>query len=112
MFIIVDDRFQQQSIGTDGIRVWNLQLLQEIQVPQQPYHEKGQVTCTCWITRRNEAFDTLCYGNALGWLVFLQHRPTEVKIYINVIFRKLSFSFIRRVALKLYERRDLQKEGR
>jgi hypothetical protein len=53
----------------------------DIYIPQQPLHERGQVTCVCWITRQNESFDTLCYGNALGFLVFLQHRPTEVGIF-------------------------------
>lgn len=76
---LVDNCHDRKGLGTDGIRIWSLQSFQEIQVPQQPYHEKGQITCTTWVTRRNEAFDTLCYGNALGWLVFLQHRPTEVR---------------------------------
>ncbi|KAF9523948.1 WD40-repeat-containing domain protein [Crepidotus variabilis] len=63
--------------GTDGVKVWNLSTGKEIPTPQQPLQERGQVSCVYWITRRNEPFDTLCYGNALGYLVFLQHRPTE-----------------------------------
>ncbi|KAF9523950.1 WD40-repeat-containing domain protein [Crepidotus variabilis] len=65
------------SGGTDGVKVWNLSTGKEIPTPQQPLQERGQVSCVYWITRRNESFDTLCYGNALGYLVFLQHRPTE-----------------------------------
>ena len=66
------------SGGTDGIKIWDVKTTKEIAVPQQPFHERGQVSCVCWITRKDETFDTLCYGNALGFLVFLQHRPTEV----------------------------------
>jgi WD40 repeat protein len=59
--------------GADGIKVWDIKTYDELNIPQQPFHARAQVSCTAWITRRNEAFDTLCYGNALGWLVFLQH---------------------------------------
>jgi phage terminase large subunit GpA-like protein len=64
--------------GADGIKVWDMKTYGELAIPQQPFHARAQVSCTAWITRRNEAFDTICYGNALGWLVFLQHRPNEV----------------------------------
>jgi WD40 repeat protein len=64
--------------GADGVKVWELKTGKEINLPQQPYHERAQVSSVCWVTRKNETFDTLCYGNALGFLVFLQHRPTEV----------------------------------
>jgi WD40 repeat protein len=67
------------SGGTDGVRIWDLKTFQEITIPQQPLQERGQVSCVLWITRKNETFDTLCYGNALGYLVFLQHRPAEVR---------------------------------
>ena len=67
------------NVGIDGVRVWELETKDAVHIPQQPLHERGQVSSVCWITRQNEAFDTLCYGNALGFLVFLQHRPTEVR---------------------------------
>jgi WD40 repeat protein len=68
------------SGGTDGVRIWDLKTFQEITIPQQPLQERGQVSCVLWITRKNETFDTLCYGNALGYLVFLRHRPAEVSV--------------------------------
>ncbi len=55
--------------------------MNEIEVPQQPFYERGQVSCICWITRPNDVFETLCYGNALGFLVFLQHSPAEVSAF-------------------------------
>ncbi|KAF8960568.1 hypothetical protein BDZ97DRAFT_1760683 [Flammula alnicola] len=60
------------------MKVWDLKTRKEIRVPQQPSHERSQVSCVCWVTRRNETMDMLCYGNGLGFLVFLQHRPSEV----------------------------------
>lgn len=71
------------SGGTDGVRIWDLKTFQEITIPQQPLQERGQVSCVLWITHRNETFDTLCYGNALGYLVFLQHRPAEVRFLVK-----------------------------
>ncbi|KJA13352.1 hypothetical protein HYPSUDRAFT_59954 [Hypholoma sublateritium FD-334 SS-4] len=65
------------SGGIDGVKVWDLPAKRQIDIPQQPPHERGQVSCICWVTRPNDAFETLCYGNALGFFIFLQHSPTE-----------------------------------
>ena len=62
--------------GADGIQVWDLETKKELDVPQQPLNERGQISCLSWVTRNS---DTLCYGNALGFLVFLQYRPTTVR---------------------------------
>ncbi len=51
--------------------------MKEIEIPQQPFHERGQVSCICWVTRQNDVFETFCYGNALGYFIFLQHSPAE-----------------------------------
>jgi WD40 repeat protein len=71
------------SGGTDGVRIWDLKTFQEIAIPQQPLQERGQVSCVLWITHKSETLDTLCYGNALGYLVFLQHRPAEVRLLVK-----------------------------
>ncbi len=85
----------------DGIKIWDLKTKKEVSIPQQSHNEKGQVSSVCWITRKNEAYDTLCYGNALGFLVFLQHRPTEVclqrlwlAMLISDVLRQSRFDFI------------------
>src|SRR6266545_6266247 len=67
------------SGGMDGVRIWDLKMFQEITISQQTLQERGQVSCILWITHKNKTFDMLCYGNALGYLVFLQHRPAEVR---------------------------------
>ena len=64
--------------GDDGVKIWDLKTMTEVPVPEQAAYEKAQISCVRWITRKNEPFDTLVYGNALGFLVFLQQRPTEV----------------------------------
>ena len=71
------------SGGTDGVRIWDLETFQEITIPQQPLQERGQVSCLLWITHKNEKLATLCYSNALGYLVFLQHRPAEVGFLVK-----------------------------
>jgi WD40 repeat protein len=80
---ISSDRKLLASGGTDGVRIWDLKTFQEITIPQQPLQERGQVSCVLWITHKNESLATLCYGNALGYLVFLQHRPAEVRFLVK-----------------------------
>lgn len=60
------------------MKVLDLQAKRHIEIPQQPLHERGQVSCICWVTRQDDEFETLCYGNALGFFIFLEHSPTEV----------------------------------
>ncbi|KAF8873662.1 hypothetical protein CPB84DRAFT_1798181, partial [Gymnopilus junonius] len=55
----------------------NLKTSKEVSVGQQPYYERSQVSSICWVTHRNEVTDTVCYGNALGCLVFLQYHANE-----------------------------------
>ncbi len=69
-------------IGVNGVKVWDLTAMKEIEIPQQPFHERGQVSCICWVTRQNDVFETFCYGNALGYFIFLQHSPTEVSVLL------------------------------
>lgn len=65
--------------GKEGIKIWNLKTAKEICVTQQPFYECSQVSSICWLTRRNEVTDTVCYGNALGCLVFMQYHANEVR---------------------------------
>ena len=64
--------------GCDGLKIWDLKNSKELEVPQLNTGERGQVSCVFWITRQNEVYDTLCYGNSLGFLVILQHSATGV----------------------------------
>jgi hypothetical protein len=66
------------KVGEDGVKIWNLKTWKQITIPQQPVNKLSEVSCVCWVTRRNETVDTLCYGNGAGFLVFLQHNANEV----------------------------------
>lgn len=58
----------------------------------QSFYERGQVSSVCWVTRNNETYDTLCYGNVLGFLVFLQHRPAQVCRLCFVLSQRMSIT--------------------
>lgn len=63
-----------------------------------------------WVAwHKNEAFDTLCYGNALGWLVFLQHWPNEVS---DKILGMVELDIRHRDALRSSTRHALWRAGR
>ena len=64
--------------GKDGVKIWNLKTWKQITIAQQPANKLSEVSCVCWVTRRNETVDTLCYSNGAGFLVFLQHHESEV----------------------------------
>lgn len=60
-----------QVAGNDGVKIWDLKTLTEVPVPEQAAYRRAQISSVHWITRKNEPFNTLVYGNALGFLVFL-----------------------------------------
>ncbi|KAF8226969.1 hypothetical protein L208DRAFT_1209810, partial [Tricholoma matsutake] len=60
------------SGGNDGLKIWDLKSRKSVAIPAQPFHECRQVTYICWVTQKGETYDTLCYSNGLGFLVFLQ----------------------------------------
>ncbi|KDR78697.1 hypothetical protein GALMADRAFT_137715 [Galerina marginata CBS 339.88] len=43
------------SGGADGVKIWDLKTYKEINIPQQSYHERAQVSSVCWITRKNDS---------------------------------------------------------
>ncbi|KAJ3507463.1 hypothetical protein NLJ89_g6292 [Agrocybe chaxingu] len=65
------------SGGEDGLKIWDLHAMKELRLPDQNPDEKNYVASVCWITKPYESVDTLCYGNGTGFLVFLQHRPSQ-----------------------------------
>ncbi|KAJ3504450.1 hypothetical protein NLJ89_g7925 [Agrocybe chaxingu] len=65
------------SGGEDGLRVWDLHAMKELRLPDQNIDEKNYVASVCWLMKPYESVDTLCYGNGTGFLVFLQHCPSQ-----------------------------------
>jgi len=100
----------EEQSGYDGIKIWDLKTLKELDVPQQSPNERGQVSCVFWITRENEAFESLVYGNGIGYLVFLQYRATEVGVQLTYLHDVLSFAS--RIALRQFIPVGLAEEAR
>jgi hypothetical protein len=38
--------------------------------PKEGHIVRGPVSCLVWVTRRDDILETLCFGTALGYLVF------------------------------------------
>jgi len=100
----------ERQPGYDGIKIWDLKTLKELDVPQQSPNERGQVSCVFWITRENEAFESLVYGNGIGYLVFLQYRATEVSVRFT--YRCDILNHASRIALRQFILVELVKEER
>lgn len=56
--------------GIEGLKIWNIKSSRELPAPQQSCEQRGQVSCSAWITRQHEQRETLCFGTGLGYLVF------------------------------------------
>ena len=76
-------RFSQESLhpahpvcpGHDGLHLWDLKSLHELRpplVPEDSASRRGQVTCLFWLPEWTDAWRTLCFGTALGYIVFWQ----------------------------------------
>ncbi|TDL19963.1 WD40 repeat-like protein [Rickenella mellea] len=66
------------SGGGDGIRLWDLRTFKAFDPQPQSRERQGQVSCTAWLTRRDDAQETLCCGTGLGFLkVWRQTSPAE-----------------------------------
>ena len=97
--------------GADGVKIWDLKTKKVIDIPQQAYNERGQVSCICWITHNNENFETLCYGNTFGFLVFLQHCLMEVSFQWICLYR-CKLKTLHRADLKFWNLVELHKAAR
>lgn len=61
--------------GHDSLRLWDLKSLRELRpplVPEDASSRRGQVTCVAWLPEWTDAWKTLCFGTALGYVVFWQ----------------------------------------
>lgn len=66
--------------GTDGIRIWDLVTMEEIPVSRD-FHarERTHISSLRWINHSSDLGpETLCYGNVLGFFVFLQRSKDKV----------------------------------
>ena len=71
---------QNTSSGMDGVRLWNIRTKMPLALPP-PQNLRGPVTCLKWISHRDEAYDLLCFGTSLGYLVLWRRQSERVSMY-------------------------------
>jgi len=59
------------DLGSDGVKLWNLKNGTQLQdrLPDYNCAQRGPVTCTLWITRRNDKHEMLVFGTLMGYVV-------------------------------------------
>lgn len=62
--------YTDNRTGCDGLRIWQVDALREIQTPSKRPKVLGQVTAVQWLAIRNDPCLTVCFGTALGYLCF------------------------------------------
>ncbi|KAH7917252.1 WD40 repeat-like protein, partial [Leucogyrophana mollusca] len=77
------------SGGMDGAKIWDLRTYQQLAGPQQRHAHADPVSCTAWITRRDELRETLCYGTALGNLVIWRQQSRSKEVFEEVLTIKV-----------------------
>jgi WD40 repeat protein len=56
--------------GDDGVKVWDTSNLTELPPPRVGPGSRGPVTAMLWIPQRGSGNEVLCFGTALGYVVF------------------------------------------
>jgi WD40 repeat protein len=65
--------------GSDGVRLWNIETLDELRIPNQNYGRLGPTTCVVWLTRTENLDEMLCYATGLGYVVFWEQEKKRVR---------------------------------
>ena len=65
--------------------MWNTANRGQIQVPEHSLVQRGAVRCVLWITHRQDAFDLLCFGTGLGYLVIWEMSVSGVVAWNHVV---------------------------
>jgi hypothetical protein len=55
----------------------------QIVSPKQGHIVRGPISCIIWVTRRNDAYEALCYGTGLGYMVLWRQNPRDVSARRN-----------------------------
>jgi hypothetical protein len=64
-------------IGGDGVKVWDLQTYRQmVHLPHDSL--RGVASCVKWLTRRDDLYETVCYGTGSGYLSIVRQVPNEV----------------------------------
>ncbi|KAF8176784.1 WD40-repeat-containing domain protein [Pholiota molesta] len=73
----------KQTKGSEGIAIWDLDTKKKFHTSQVSFYENCQISSLCWIgvPKSDSPFYTLVYGNAMGYLIFLQRRADEASTF-------------------------------
>ncbi|KAI6017282.1 WD40-repeat-containing domain protein [Pisolithus microcarpus] len=75
--------------GTHGIQLRNIETRKEISITTH-LESRGIVSSAIWIKTKYALGETLCYGTALGYVVFVRSSPVEKqKYYQEICARRL-----------------------
>ncbi|KAI6169925.1 WD40-repeat-containing domain protein [Pisolithus thermaeus] len=75
--------------GTHGIQLWNIETRKEISITTH-LESRGIISSAIWIKTKYALGETLCYGTALGYVVFVRSSPVEKqKYYQEICARRL-----------------------
>jgi hypothetical protein len=66
------------STGSDGLRLWHVDSLREIQTPPKRPKQLGQVTAVRWLSIRNDPRLIVCFGTTLGCLCLWRQSSKDV----------------------------------
>ena len=66
--------------GNDGVKLWDSAAGIELPAPQQDLTVRGPTSCMLWFARRDDPYETLCYGTALGFIIFWRKGSREVSL--------------------------------
>jgi hypothetical protein len=67
--------------GHDGTRLWDMQSHVQLMRPKEGHVVCGPVSCLVWVTRCDDILETLCFGTALGYLVFWRQGRDVSQVY-------------------------------
>ncbi|KAI6139146.1 WD40-repeat-containing domain protein [Pisolithus thermaeus] len=70
--------------GTHGIQLWNIETRKEISIMTH-LESCGIISSAIWIKTKYALGETLCYGTALGYVVFVRSSPVEKQKYYQEI---------------------------
>lgn len=77
---VIANRFK----GDDGVRIWNVKSAMPLNVPVQNRAQRGSICSMIWVTQPLEAEETLCFGTALGYVVFWEVKVRKVCIVSRI----------------------------
>ncbi|KAI9459800.1 WD40-repeat-containing domain protein [Boletus coccyginus] len=75
--------------SNDGMKIWNMDKLEEIPSVARRHAFNDPISAAMWITRKDEAHETLCFGTSLGYLIFWrQNKGSRMQIQFEEVTLK------------------------